>query len=167
VYEKKETVTKNVITTPAMRQQQDATGQVIGEVQDPDVIRKEEYMSTKEKKVTLMTYGDTSDEDIESFFDSFDGMKSELKLKWEEASQAKANSAAILFKAMDRMLTDTAETEWRDIIEETIDEKGTKLYAKNTWEDFKKAVLKYITTKVLPENACDKQRTYLQERVKP
>jgi hypothetical protein len=46
------------------------------------------------------------------------------------------------------MLTDTAETEWRDIIEETIDEKGTKLYAKNTWEDFKKAVSKYITTKV-------------------
>jgi hypothetical protein len=87
VYEKKETVTKNVITTPAKRQQLDATGQVIGEVQDPDVITKEEYTSTKEKKVTLMTYGDTSDEDIESFFDAFDRMKSELKVEWEEASQ--------------------------------------------------------------------------------
>jgi hypothetical protein len=37
-----------------------------------------------------MTYGDTSDEDIESFFDAFDRMKSELKVEWEEASQAKA-----------------------------------------------------------------------------
>jgi hypothetical protein len=37
---------------------------------------KEEYTSTKEKKVMLMTYGDTSDEDIESsFFDAFDRMK--------------------------------------------------------------------------------------------
>jgi hypothetical protein len=47
------------------------------------------------------------------------------------------------------LLIDTAETEWRDIMEETIVEGGIKLHAKNTWEDLKKAVLKYITTKVI------------------
>ncbi|KAG7357555.1 reverse transcriptase RNA-dependent DNA polymerase [Nitzschia inconspicua] len=69
-----------------------------------------------------------------------------------------SNDAQVLFDGMDKMLIETANAEWHDVLGST---------TKRDWETFKKTVATYITTKILPDDAYDIQVTYLQERMKP
>jgi len=119
---------------------------------------KETITELKVKKVTLKTYGQSDKEDCEHFFEALEKLKRELKKVWEETSKAKDRDAEILFDAFDQMLVGTASSEWHDVL-------ATE--TKRDWEAFKGLVAKYITTKILPEDAYNRQVTYMQERRKP
>jgi hypothetical protein len=141
-YDKQEKSTKSVTTT-------DNQG-VVTET-------KEETTATRTKKVILKCFGNTAEEDCESFFIAFERLRTEMDEDWKEISKAKTNDAQRLFDATDKMLTDTANAEWHDVIEG----QG------RDWEAFKTHMATYITTKVLPDDAYDLEVTYLQERMKP
>ena len=119
---------------------------------------EETTIESRTKKVTLRTYGQSDQEDCEHFFEALEKLKRELRKVWEEASKAKDRDAQTLFDALDQMLIGTASSEWHDVL-------ATE--AKRDWEAFKVLVAKYITTKILPEDAYNRQVTYMQERKKP
>jgi hypothetical protein len=121
----------------------------------------EEITDVREVKVYLKTFGQTTKEDRESFFECFEYLQDELKAEWNDVSQNKSNDAKVLFDAMDHMLTGTANAEWKDVL--------TKQQFQNKidFETFKLATAEFICTKILPEDAYNRQVTYLRERVKP
>ena len=122
------------------------------------VERVEEITEEKVRKVTLKTYGQGSEEDCEHFFCAFEQLQRELHEEWDAAISGKKKDARVLFHAFDQMLTGTASSEWHDIL------VGTN---KRDFDTFKVLVARYITTKVLPEDAYTRQVTYMQERRKP
>ena len=128
----------------------DAAGQV--------TVTEETSIEMKTKKVTLKTYGQSDKEDCEHFFEALERLKRELRPQWETASEAKDRDAAVLFDAIDQMLIGTANSEWHDVLATSSD---------RDWEAFKTLVAKFITTKVLPEDAYNRQIIYMQERRKP
>jgi hypothetical protein len=98
------------------------------------------------------------EEDIESFFIAFEQFCTKLETEWKQRSKSMANDAYILFDGMDKMLTETANAEWHDVLAQTV---------RRDWETYKRVTAEYITTKVLPNDAYDLQVTYLQEQGKP
>lgn len=118
----------------------------------------ERVVETKIKKVTLKTYGQSSEEDSDHFFEAWERFRSELEDEWEEAAKNKANDAKILFNGFDKMLIGTASAQWSNTLGEE---------QKRDWETFKVKVSEYITTKVLSDDAYNLEVGYLQERTKP
>jgi len=110
------------------------------------------------RKVTLKTYAHSNKEDCEHFFECFEKMMKELEDEWTTSSKAKANDAKVLFQALESMLVGTANSEWHDVL-------GKE--QSRTWEMFKTLVSRFICSKVLPEDAYNRQVMYMQERVKP
>ena len=110
------------------------------------------------RKVTLKTYSHSSEEDCEHFFEALERLQKELEDEWTEAKKNKTNDATHLFAAFEHMLTGTANSEWHDVL-------GSE--TSRTWETFKAKVAEFICTRVLPEDAYNRQVTYMQERVKP
>jgi len=92
-------------------------------------------------------------------------VKKELEVEWIEASGAKTNDATVLFQAIDRVLLHSANAEWMDTMSR-YDKKCTNKTAK-TWEKFKLCIIDFTTRLVFKPDAYDRQKSYLQERVKP
>jgi hypothetical protein len=124
----------------------------------PSTEIKETVIETRNKKVYLKVYSQSEQEDCEHFFEAFERFKKELAIPWTTASDAMVRDATILFNGMEKMLAGTALTEWHDVIGTTTD---------YSWKNFKTHVATFITTKVCPDDAYSRQRTYLQERRMP
>jgi translation initiation factor 2 alpha subunit (eIF-2alpha) len=120
VYDKQEKSKKTITTTDAKNEK---------------TVTEEETTATRTKKVTLKCFGSTAEEDIESFFVVFERFGTELETEWNESM---SNYAQILFDGMDKMLIETANSEWHDVL-------GNQ--TRRDWETFKKTVAMYITTK--------------------
>ena len=112
----------------------------------------------KSRKATLKMYERTTKEDSEHFFECFEKLQKELAPIWDQAKRAMRNDATVLFDGFEHMLTGTANSQWHDVLTD---------YPGRTWEDFKKAVATYICTKVLPDDAYDRQVSHMTERMKP
>jgi hypothetical protein len=93
-------------------------------------------------------------------------LKAELKDEWAIASTSKTKDAKLLFQAVDKMLAETANTEWQDLLAKRQQDAGLAT-PKTTWEEFRQASSQYIRDKVLPDDAYDQQRTYMMNRTKP
>jgi hypothetical protein len=143
VFEKQEESTKTIVI-------QDENGK--------ETKTKETSTFTKHQKKTLKCYGNTAEEDSECFFEAFERFQSEMQEEWDDANKNMGNDATSLFNGMDHMLIHTANTEWHDVLAQ---------HALRNWEEFKKTVAQYITEKVLPDDAHEKQVTYMNERKKP
>jgi len=120
---------------------------------------------TKDCKVTLKTFAHSSDEDGEHWLEALQMVKKELEVEWKEAEGAKTNDATVLFQAIDRILLHTANAEWMDCMSRW-DKKNPNKTAKN-WEKFKLCIIDFTTRVVFKPDAYDRQKSYLQERVKP
>lgn len=125
-------------------------GKVISETQTIKESRKE--------KITLKVYSQSTSEDCEHYFEALECLQRELEEEYMTISSNKTNNAKLLFHAHDKMLAGTALSEWHDTI------AGREAV---TWEDFKTLVAKFITTKVLKDNAFIRQQSYLENRPKP
>ena len=123
---------------------------------------KETTTYTREKKVKLTTYGHTSEEDAEHFFEAFEKLKKELGEEWKNASESKDSSAQVLFEATDKMLIGTANAEWQNILKEDPDMEFSK-----SWEMFKTRMATFICKVILSDDAINQQLSYLRERMKP
>jgi len=76
-----------------------------------------------------------------------------------------ANDATVLFQAIDRVCLHSANAEWMDT-NGRYDKKNQNRTAK-TWEKFKLCITDFATRVVFKPDAYDRQKSYLQERVKP
>jgi hypothetical protein len=161
-YDQQAKSVKQVVTTPPKRAVYEADGTTLKEyVQDADTTSTETSTMLRTTKVMLLTYGGTSNEDAETFFQAFERLPTELGTVWQAAAAAKNKDATILFNAMGKMLTETANTDWHGVLADTT------TVPDKTWESFKKAVAHFVMTKVLDSDSYDKERTYLMERHKP
>jgi len=88
-----------------------------------------------------------------------------LEVEWIEASGAKTNDATVLFQAIDCVLLHSANAEWMDTMSR-YDKKYPNKTAK-TWEKFKLCITDFNTRVVFKPDAYDRQKSYLQEGVKP
>ena len=122
------------------------------------VVTTERITSTKVKTKTLKCYGHTAEEDPESFFIAFERLQTEMEIEWRVTESNQGNDAQVLFDAVEKMLIETASTEWKDILAQE---------SLRNWKAFKSTMGKYITEKVLPDDAYEAQITYLNERAKP
>jgi len=156
---------KDTTTTVKFSFDQKVTTEETTKVGDVETTKK--ITTIKTKKVDLLTYADSSDEDAESFFHAFERYQVELKDTWNEAKKAKTNDAKVLFEGIDKMLKESANTEWHDVLNQVDTSSGLVKYPDKDWETFKKSMSEYIMTKILTEDAYDKQKNYLQERIKP
>ena len=127
------------------------------------VIKTSSYVH--DQKVTLKTFAHSADEDGEHFIEAIETLKKELEPEWMAALASKTNDATVLFQAMDRLLLHSANAEWMDTIGK-YDKKEPNKTAK-TWEKFKLCVANFTTRVVFKPDSYDRQKSYLQERVKP
>jgi len=127
------------------------------------VIEKSTYV--KDCKVTLKTFAHSSDEDGEHWLEALQMVQKELEVEWKEAEKAKINDATVLFQAIDRVLLYSANAEWMDCMSRW-DKKNPNKTAK-TWEKFKLCIIDFTTRVVFKPDAYYRQKSYLQERVKP
>jgi len=127
------------------------------------VFEKSTYI--KDCKATLKTFAHSSDEDGEHWLEALETAQKELEIEWIAASGAKANDATALFQAIDRVCLYSANAEWMDTIGR-YDKKNQNRTAK-TWEKFKLCITDFTTRVVFKPDAYDRQKSYLQERVKP
>jgi len=119
----------------------------------------------KDCKVALKTFAHSSDEDGEHWLEALRMVQKELAVEWKKAEQAKTNDATVSFQAIDQMLQHSANAEWMDCISRW-DKKHPNKTAE-TWEKFKLCVVDFAARAVFKPDACDGQKSYLQERVKP
>ena len=110
------------------------------------------------RKVILKVYGHTEEEDCEHFMECFERLQTEMAAEWLTISKAKGNDAKNLFNAFENMVVGSAKAEWHDVLMTTND---------RDWESFKTLVSKFICSKILPDDAYNRQVTYMQERTKP
>ena len=108
----------------------------------------------------ITTYGHTADEDVESFFEAFEKLQRVLDTHWVNCTHTKNENDSVLFQAVEKMFTGTANTDWREIMADP--EPKTR-----SWERFKQKMSRCIATKILPDDAYNLQVTYMQERAKP
>jgi len=126
-------------------------------------VEKSTYI--KDCKITLETFAHSTDEDGEHWLEALDMVQKELEVEWIAASGAKTNDATVLFQAIDRITQHSANAEWKDTVGR-YDKKYPNKTVK-TWEKFKLCVTDYNTRVVFKPDAYDRQKSYLQERVKP
>jgi hypothetical protein len=119
----------------------------------------------KDCKVTLKTFSHSSDEDGEHWIEALETLAKELEPEWKAASQAKPNDATVLFQAVDKLLLHSANAEWMDTLEKH--DRRNPSHTDKTWEKFKMCVADFTTRVVFKPDAYDRQKSYLQERVKP
>ena len=119
----------------------------------------------KDCKITLKTYAHSSDEDGEHWLEALRMVQKELAVEWKKAETAKTNDATVLFQAIDRVCQHSANAEWMDCISRW-DKKYPNKTAE-TWEKFKLCVVDFTTRVVFKPDAYDRQKSYLQERIKP
>ena len=86
-------------------------------------------------------------------------------MEWIEASRAKANDATVLFQAKHQITQHSVNAEWMDAMGR-YDKKYPNKTAK-TWEKFKLCITDFNTRVVFKPDAYGRQKSYLQERVKP
>lgn len=130
----------------------------------------ETYEETRRKKVYLKCYGQTEKEDAICFFKCYTKMLKELADEVKKSSQSKDTDASILFKAMDRMLVESANANWLTILRTTgMEPENTENgRTKTTWEVYKRLVAQFICTQVYSEPGIyDQQVKYMQGRHKP
>jgi len=163
--------TKKAFEAPTIKFQfqREETKTVVEETQDdhgvPTGITTKKSTYVKDCKVTLKTFAHSAEEDGEHWIEAFETAQKELEVEWEASSQAKGNDAKILFQAMDRLCLHSANAEWMDTIAR-YEKKNPTNSAKN-WEKFKICVTDFTTRVVFKPDAYDRQKSYLQERVKP
>jgi len=126
-------------------------------------VEKSTYI--KDCKATLKTFAHSSDEDGEPWLEALETAQKELEVEWITASGAKVNDATVLFQAIDRVCLHSANAEWMDTIGR-YDKKNQNRSAK-TWEKFKLCITDFTTRVVFNPDAYNRQKSYLQERVKP
>lgn len=134
---------------------------------DPDakVLSQEKSTESRttrvKKKVYLLAYGHTVEEDCENFFLCFERLQKKLPKVWQEASSAKGKDATRLWEATEEMLIGTANTNWQTIVDKQADPTA------RTWEAYKNTMGSYIHDKIMTEDAYNVQVRYLFSRIKP
>ena len=118
-----------------------------------------EKTTTKSRyTVDLKTYGQSTKEDREHFFEAFDRLQKALVPEWKQAQRSMTTDCPVLFDAIDEMLIGTASQNWHDVLDGETD---------TTWQTFKGKVAMFICQKVLPQDAYNRQVSYMAERSKP
>jgi len=121
--------------------------------------------ASKTARLPSRLFAHSADEDGEHFLEAIETLQKELEVELTTASRAKANDATLSFQAVDRMFLHSSNAEWTDAVGRH-DKKNPNSAAKSC-EKFKTCESDFAARAVFKPDACDSQKRFLQEHVKP
>ena len=121
---------------------------------------KDELVSTQERKIKLLQWTKSVDEDAEHCFEAFAVMRQELKHMVDISKDSVTTDAQVLFDATEHFLGGQAVDRWRDTLRLT-DESGMD----RTLRQYKLSMAHFISEHVLiGDGSYVKQKRYLENR---